>query len=263
MREVGVSERRACEVIELPRATHRRLSTKNDAELTQRIAALAHERRRFGYRRITALLQREGVTVNHKRVYRIYRKKNLQVRKRRRKKLRVFRQPLAPALRPNQRWSIDFVSDSLANGRRYRTFNVVDDFTRECLCIEADYSLPGKLVTRVLDRLLFLRGKPEHLVLDNGTEFTSTAMLSWSTKNNVRLEFIRPGKPIENAFVESFNGKFRDECLNENWFLDLAHARAEIDNWRHDYNSNRPHSALGYKTPQEFFHQFEFEEMSA
>ncbi len=263
MCEVGVSERHACDVIALPRATFRRKSVKNDGPLTERIVALAHERRRFGYRRITALLQREGSPVNHKRVYRIYSKENLQVRKRRRKKLRTFRQPLAPATRPNERWSLDFVSDSLANGRRFRTLNVVDDFTRECLCVEADFSMPGRMVTRVLDRLIFTRGKPAHLVMDNGPELTSSAMLSWSTQHNIHLEYIRPGKPIENAFVESFNGKFRDECLNENWFLDLAQARSVIEAWREDYNTYRPHSALGYKTPKEFANQFEPDELSA
>lgn len=262
--EVGVSERQACKLVGIPRATLRHKSQRaSDHELRERIRTIAHERRRFGYRRIAALLGREGEHANHKKVYRIYREENLQVRKRGRKKLRLFRKPLVPATRPNERWSLDFVSDSFASGRRYRTLNVVDDFTRECLAIEVDHSLSGERVARVLDRIIFERGKPECIVMDNGPELTSRAMLAWCTNTNINLEYIRPGKPIENAFVESFNGKFRDECLNENYFLDIIQARSEIESWRQDYNIRRPHSALGYLTPKEFARFWNHDQASA
>lgn len=197
------------------------------------------------------MLHRQGEEVNHKRVYRIYRQENLQVRKRAKRKVRLFRKPLAPARNPNQCWSLDFVSDSLVTGRRYRTLNVIDEFTRECLGIEVDFGLSGKRVARFLDQLVWANGKPDMLVLDNGPEFVSNAMLQWSTERNVALDFIRPGKPMENAFCESFNGKFRDECLNEHCFLDIEHARAVIEQWRDDYNCRRPHSSLGGLTPKE------------
>ena len=262
--EVGVSERQSCRIIGISRATLRHRSCrKDDHALRDRIRAIAHERRRFGYRRIAVLLNRIGGNTNHKRVYRIYCEENLQVRKRGKKKVRQPRKPLEQAIRPNERWSLDFVSDSLANSRRFRTLNVVDDFTRECLAIEVDHSLSGSRVTRVLDRLAFTRGKPDYIVMDNGPELTSRAMLAWCTAVNVIPEYIRPGKPIENAFVESFNGKFRDECLNENTFLDLASARSVIEHWREDYNASRPHSSLGYVTPQEFFDRWNQQAVSA
>lgn len=262
--EVGVSERRACQLVGIPRATKRHRSTKQDeSALRSKIVDLATARRRFGYRRITALLQREGETVNHKKVYRIYSEANLQVRKRTRKKIRLFRKPLEPARRPNERWSLDFVSDSLSNSRRFRTLNVVDECTRECLGIEVDFSLSGRRVARFLDQLIWCHGKPERIVLDNGPELTSVALLSWSTRNNVFLDFITPGKPMENAICESFNGRFRDECLNENWFLDLHHARATIEEWRDDYNRFRPHGSLGNLTPKEFARFLNKKEVSA
>jgi putative transposase len=262
--EVGISERHACELVGIPRATKRHKSQrKDDSALRTKIIDFATARRRFGYRRITWLLHRQGESVNHKRVYRIYCEEKLQVRKRTRKKLRLFRKPLEPATRPNQRWSLDFVSDSLTNSRRYRTLNVIDEFTRECLGIEVDFSLSGKRVARFLDRLIWTHGKPERLVLDNGPELTSNAMLSWSTDQNVFLDFIHPGKPMENAFCESFNGKFRDECLNENCFFDINHAREIIEAWRDDYNRRRPHSSLGNLTPKEFARFFGKREVSA
>lgn len=185
-------------------------------------------------------------------MYRIYREESLQVRKRRRKKERLFRKPLEPAKRPNERWSMDFVSDSLSTGRRFRTLNVVDECTRECLAIEVDFSLTGKRVVRVLDRLIWLNGKPASIVLDNGPEFTSAAVREWSENTGVNLDFIQPGKPMENAICESFNGKFRDECLNEGWFTGIEHARSIIAEWLTDYNSARPHGTLGNLTPKEF-----------
>lgn len=231
--------------------------------MRSKVIELASVRRRFGYRRITWLLQREGIRINPKRVYRIYCEENLHVRKRKRKKLRVFRKPLVPVERPNQRWSMDFVSDTIAIGRRFRTLNVIDDYTRECLAIEVAYNLPGERVTRVLNRLIFMHGKPEKIVLDNGPEFTGGAMLRWSAENNIELDFIRPGKPMENAICESFNGRFRDECLNETWFLDLEHAKGTIEDWRIDYNEARPHGSLNQLTPAEFANTVKVEELSA
>lgn len=263
-REVGVSERQATKELGLPRSTCRHKSTrKDDSDLRSKVVELASVRRRFGYRRITWLLQREGIRINPKRVYRIYCEENLQVRKRKRKKLKVFRKPLIPVERPNQRWSMDFVSDTIAIGRRFRTLNVIDDFTRECLAIEVAFSLPGERVTRVLNRLIYMHGKPEKIVLDNGPEFTGGAMLKWSSENNIELDFIRPGKPMENAICESFNGRFRDECLNETWFLDLEHAKGTIEDWRIDYNEARPHGSLNQLTPTEYANSVKVEELSA
>lgn len=262
--EAGTSERQACKSIGIARATQRHESQrKDDSELRSRIIDLAKARRRFGYERITWLLHQEGIRVNKKRVYRIYCQENLQVRKRRRKKIRLYRQPLEPATRPNQRWSLDFVSDSLATGRRFRTLNVIDEFTRECLAIEVDFSLPGKRVARVLDRLVWCHGKPERLVLDNGPEFTGNALLTWSTEQKIFLDFITPGKPMENAICESFNGRFRDECLNENWFLDIEQARATTEAWKDDYNCHRPHGSLGRVAPREFAKFFSEQKVSA
>lgn len=255
--EVGVSQRRAVQEIGIARSTHRHLSERqDDSELRSKIIDLAALRRRFGYRRITWMLQQDGNAINHKRVYRIYTEEGLQVRKRRRKKVRLFRKPLEPATRPNERWSMDFVSDSLANGRRYRTLNVVDECTRECLAIEVDFGLTGHRVARVLDQLIWCHGKPERIVIDNGPEFTSRALLTWSSKKNVFLDFIQPGKPMENAICESFNGRFRDECLNEHWFVDIEDARFIIEEWRQDYNTVRPHGSLGRMTPRDFSDSF-------
>lgn len=249
---MGISERKATKELGICRSTHRHKSRRRDeTEIRKKIVDLANARRRFGYRRITWLLQRAGEHINKKRVYRIYCEENLQVRKRRKKKVRLFRKPLEPARRPNQRWSMDFVSDSLSIGRRFRTLNVVDEFTRECLAIEVDFSLPGKRVARVLNRLIWLHGKPERIVLDNGPEFTGGAMLEWSTDTGVFLDFIQPGKPMENAICESFNGRFRDECLNESWFTGIDQARSIIEEWRDDYNRLRPHGSLGALTPKE------------
>lgn len=250
---MGVSERKATKEIGIAKSTVRYKSRRSDdSELRKQITDIASARKRFGYRRIHVMLQRAGEEVNHKRVYRIYCEEGLQVRKRRRKKERQFRKPLEPARSPNERWSMDFVSDSLATGRRFRTLNVVDECTRECLSIEVDFSLTGKRVARVLDRLIWLNGKPISIVLDNGPEFTSNALRTWSEKNDVKLDFIRPGKPMENAICESFNGKFRDECLNEGWFTDINHAKVIIEEWLKDYNTARPHGALGHLTPKEF-----------
>ena len=251
----GTSLRRACRVIGLSTATwryQRRTNATNVAVLA-RLQAHAAERARFGYRRLHIMLERDGLFVNHKRVHRIYRAAGLQVRRRRRKRLtRADRVPLPLPSRPLERWSMDFTVDTLADGRGFRTLNIVDDFTRECLAIEVDRSLPGLRVTRVLDRLHTAIGLPPAIVVDNGPEFAGRTLDAWAYARGVALRFIRPGKPIENAYVESFNGKFRDECLNEHWFLNLADAKAVIELWRIDYNTVRPHSSLDDATPQAF-----------
>jgi putative transposase len=217
---------------------------------------LAAERRRYGYRRLWVLLRREQFLVNHKRVYRLYREEGLMVRRRKRKRMGgAGRVATASACRRNQRWSMDFVADSLAAGRRIRVLTVVDDFTRECLATEVDTSLPGVRVARVLDRVGAQRGLPETITVDNGPEFAGRALDAWAYQHQVQLHFIQPGKPVQNAYIESFNGKLRDECLNEHWFGSLYQARAIVEGWRQDYNGVRPHSALGNLTPDQFAHQ--------
>jgi len=250
----GLAQRRACRLANLNFSTWQYRSIRQAASgLRRRIVELAGMRRRFGYRRIYILLRREGWQVNHKAVHRIYREEGLQERKRNRKRISpVDRQPIMLPGRVNERWSMDFVSDGLFNGSRFRTLNIVDDFSRECPVIEVDTSLPGTRVVRVLERLAETRGLPAAIVVDNGPELISKALDEWAYRNGVRLHFIEPGKPIQNAFVESFNGRFRDECLNEHWFTSLADARKTIEAWRIDYNTQRPHSSLGYATPEEF-----------
>jgi putative transposase len=248
------SERRACRLLGLSRSSCRYQPQRRDeGVLGQRLKELAAERRRFGYRRLGVLLRREGWAVNWKRVYRVYRQEHLQVGQRPRKRaVSLRRLPLALPSGPNERWSMDFMLDSLATGRRFRTLNVVDDYTRECLRIEVDTSLGGERVARVLEELSRHRGGPQVIVVDHGPEFTSQVLDRWAYRRGVKLHFIAPGKPAQNAYVESFNGKFRDECLNEHWFGDLEEAREKIETWRQDYNQQRPHSALGYRTPEEF-----------
>jgi putative transposase len=251
----GTSLRRACRVTGLSTSTWRyqgRPHALNDAVLA-RLHVHAAVRARFGYRRLHILLAREGFVVNHKRLHRLYRAAGLQVRRRRRKRLtRADRVPLPLPSRPLERWSMDFTVDTLADGRGFRTLNIVDDFTRECLAIEVDRSLPGLRVARVLDRLHAAIGLPHAIVVDNGPEFAGRTLDAWAYARGVALRFIRPGKPIENAYVESFNGKFRDECLNEHWFVSLAEAQAAIEDWRVDYNTVRPHSSLDGATPDQF-----------
>jgi len=250
-----MSQRQACSLIGISRNTLRWVSCKKaqDEALRVRMRELSEQRRRFGSPRIHVLLKREGFVVNHKRTERIYRAEGLSLRVRKRKKrAAVARIELPVPERPNQRWSMDFVQDQLADGRRFRTLTIVDSFTRECPALEVDTSIGGKRVARVLDRLAFLRGLPEAITIDNGPEFTSNALDEWAYRNNVKLDFIRPGKPIENAYIESFNGKFRDECLNDNWFLSLEDARKIIEAWRIDYNRHRPHSSLDNLTPMEY-----------
>lgn len=249
-----LSERRACHLAGLGRSSyHYRPRKVDECGLRERLKKLAGERRRYGYRRLMVLLKREGREVNHKRVYRLYREEGLSVRRRKGKRIgSAERQPLALPTQTNQRWSMDFVSDGLGDGRKFRSLNIVDDYSRECVAAEVDTSIPGGRVVRVLERLRDLRGLPEILVTDNGPEFAGQALDVWAYERGVQLHFIQPGKPIQNAFIESFNGKMRDECLNEHWFRSLSEARQTIEAWRRDYNEVRPHSSLGNRTPQEF-----------
>lgn len=246
--------RRACQVVGLGRSTHYyRSRAKDQRPLVMRIRELAEARRRFGYRRILILLRREGWRVNHKPVYRHYKDEDLAVRTKKRKKRTSHLRVLPPAATaPNQRWSMDFVRDTLDSGRPFRALTVVDQFTRECLAIHADFSLTGARVAGILDQVALDRGYPELITVDNGTEFWSKAMDSWAYRRRVRLDFIRPGRPVENAYIESFNGRLRDECLNLELFMDILDARRKLEAWRLDYNENRPHSAIGNLTPAEF-----------
>lgn len=220
--------------------------------LKQRLTELAHEKPRYGYRRLGVLLRREGEVINHKRVFRVYRAAGLCVRRRKRKRLVRAGQPEMAVSAANQQWAIDFVQDRLAGGRTIRVLTVVDTFTRECLALEVDTCLPSQRVTRALDRVIFERGRPESIRMDNGSELTSRHFLAWGVERRIMLNYIQPGKPVQNAYAESFNGKFRDECLNTNWFINLWQARRLIQLWRDEYNNQRPHSSLGYLTPQEF-----------
>jgi len=234
-------------------AVRYRRKRKDDAADRELIRTLAAERRRFGYRRVREMAKRRGRPMNLKKVYRLYREEGLAVRRRRgRKRALGTRAPLKQAHRPNEIWVLDFVSDVLATGRRFRVFNVEDQLTREGLGTEVDTSLPGKRVVRALDAIVAERGKPAMIVSDNGTELTSNAMLKWAEENGIEWHYIAQGKPQQNGFMESFNGKLRDECLNEHVFSSLAEARRIIEAWRIDYNTARPHSSLGYLTPEEF-----------
>lgn len=249
-----LSERRACGLLAVWRSSWRyRRRRCEEPLLREHLRELASQRRRFGYRRLHILLRREGWAVNHKRVYRLYREEGLAVRRRKRKRVAgLTRVPLDAPTRSNQGWSMDFLADALGSGRRFRVLTLVDDYTREALAIEVDTSLPGARVVRVLEQLQERGRVPEWIVCDNGPEFSGQALDQWAFAHGVRLHFITPGKPVENAYVESFNGKFRDECLNEHWFATVPEARRVIEAWRVDYNQARPHSALGYRTPEEF-----------
>lgn len=252
--ERSYSQRRACSLIGLDPKTYRYASIRpDDAGLRERLKTLASQRRRFGYRRLQILLRREGIAVNHKKLFRLYREERLTVRRRGgRKRALGTRAPMALPQDVNQRWSLDFISDSLADGRRFRILVVVDDFTRECLALVVDSSLTGSRVARELDELTWRRGRPLVIVSDNGTELTSRAILQWQEDRAVEWHYIAPGKPMQNGFVESLNGRLRDECLNEHLFRSLAAARIIIEDWRIDYNANRPHTSLGGLTPNEF-----------
>jgi putative transposase len=251
----GISERRACRLIGVSRTVlhYAARPEVSNAVVRSRMIALAAERRRFGYRRIHVMLRREGQCVNVKRVYRLYCQERLQVQRRRKRRgVAVERRPLAVPERPNQVWSIDFVSDSLETGRRIKCLTIVDDFTKEAVDIVLDHGISGQYVTRVLDAAARFRALPRTIRTDQGPEFTGKAMDAWAYQRGIELRLIEAGKPTQNAYVESFNGKFRDECLNEHWFRTLAEARAAVAAWRADYNQGRPHSALEYRTPAEF-----------
>ena len=251
--EHGLSQQRACRLVGIDHSVLRYRSRRpDDGPLRQRLRELAAVRRRFGYRRLGWLLVREGLRLNHKRLYRLYREEKLMVRRRGgRKRALGTRAPLQPVTHINQRWSLDFIGDTLSDGRRIRILCVVDDFSRECLACVVDTSLSGVRVVRELERLTNERATPDIIVSDNGTELTSAAVLQW-VPGRVNWHYIEPGKPVQNAFIESFNSRLRDECLNEHLFGSLDEARAIVDSWRQDYNHARPHSSLGKLTPSEF-----------
>src|SRR6202789_2818111 len=248
---MGLSERRACSIVSADRKMVRYRSCRPpDTEIRTQLRDLANERKRFGYRRLFVLLRQEGEPSGINRIYRLYREEGLTVRKRRaRRRAGGSRAPILVESKPNARWSVDFVHDQLACGRRLRILNIVDDVTRECLAAIPDTSISGRRVARELTVLIERRGKPGIIVSDNGTEFTSNAMFAWAQDNSVVWHFIAPGKPMQNGFCESFNGRMRDELLNETLFFDLDHARQAIGTWADDYNTARPHSSLDYQTP--------------
>ncbi len=256
--ERGLGITRACGLVGISRSLYGYRSGRPDCiQLRERLGELASEKRRYGYRRIHILLRREGWAINRKKTYRLYREAGLAVRRRRRKRIGPFeRKPLPKPTAVNQSWSMDFISDGLCDGRRLRCLAIVDDFSRECLVLEVDTSITGRRVVAVLERLADLRGLPLSITVDHGPEFEGQVLDTWAYQAGVRLNFIRPGKPIENAYIESFNGRFRDECLNEHWFLTMTHARYVIESWRIEYNTERPHSSLGNLTPEKFAQSF-------
>ncbi|WP_234844498.1 IS3 family transposase [Sinorhizobium meliloti] len=251
---MGLSERRACQIISADRKMVRYRSCRPpEVELRARLRDLANERRRFGYRRLFVLLKREGEPSGVNRIYRLYREEGLSVRKRKARRRAVgTRAPILVEAKANARWSLDFVHDQFACGRRFRVLNIVDDVTRECLAAIPDTSISGRRVARELTALLERRGKPNMIVSDHGTEFTSNAILTWSKEHKVEWHYIAPGKPMQNGYIESFNGRMRDELLNESLFFGLDHARSAIAEWADDYNHSRPHSSLGYQTPASY-----------
>ncbi len=232
-----VSERRACELNAMDRSSYRyEPRADRDSELREKLIELARQKPRWGYRRLGVLLERQGIMVNHKRLWRIYQEAGLGVRRRERKRVEGGKAGMPLLSRPNEEWSIDFVSDALANGRAIRILTVLDDFTKESLALEVDSCLSAPRVTRVLDQVIEQRGRPDTMRLDNGPEFTSRCFVAWAEARGIRLIYIQPGKPVQNSFIESFNGRFRDECLNANWFEHMIDARRKIETWRQDYN---------------------------
>lgn len=246
-----MSERKAFKIMQLNRSSGRYKSIRSgDGEIAERIKTLAFERKRFGYRRIYFLLRREGFFVNRKKIYRIYRTAGLSVPKRKsRKKALGTRMERQIVSRPNERWALDFVCDQLADGRRIKLMTVVDEYTRESLRVTVARSIKGSDVVKELEQIIAERGNPQEIQSDNGTEFTSNAVQQWAYKNDIEWKFIEPGKPVQNSYIESFNGRIRDECLNEHWFETPHEAKNLIKMWRRDYNEYRPHSSLRGMAP--------------
>ena len=252
--ELHLSERRVCRLLNINRTFKRYQSSKaeQDAVITDRLSELAALHRRYGYKRLHILLRREGFEINHKKTYRLYTEAGLCIRKRKKKCPSEKRGKPNTVETPNVRWSFDFVSDTLAIGRKFRVLTVIDEATRECLALEMDTSLTGTRVVNVLNRIAFFRGFPQEILTDNGPEFTSCALSEWTYDKKIQHIFIEPGKPVQNAYIESFNGKFREECLDSHWFKSISDARMIIESWRKDYNTIRPHSSLGGLTPSEY-----------
>ena len=259
MGEDGLSERRACKLMGMDRSSYRyEPRPDRNVELREKLVELARQKPRYGYRRLQALLERRGWKVNHKRLERLYRQEHLAVRRLKRKRLIRPAAPMTQVQRANQEWSMDFLMDGLASGRAIRVLTVVDSHTRECLAIEVDSCLSSRRVTRVLEWVIEQRGLPEALRCDNGPEFTSRHFLAWCEERKIQLIHIQPGRPMQNGRVESFNGRLRDECLNANWFVTLRETQQKVERWRCEYNHHRPHSSLGYRTPDEFARQGPF-----
>ena len=259
MGRFGVSQTKACRFFGLSRSTsyYKAKKSPEDEKIIQRMKELVEKKRSWGMPTIHSRLRLEGIKINHKRTYRLYRLAGLSLKVRKRKKRASTRRlELPQAARPNERWAMDFVHDTLGNGMKFRMLGIIDTFTKECLHIETDSSINGKRVTRCLDWLVLTRGKPKAITVDNGPEFAGKALDKWAYEHDVLLDFIRPGKPVENAFIESFNGRFRQECLNQHYFKSVLEARFEIQNWRRDYNEFRPHSSLKGLTPSQFSTNF-------
>ncbi len=247
-----VSQRRVCELLGVAESSCRYESRRSDEELRERLVAVAREKPRWGYRRLQIALERGGMHVNHKRIYRVYREAGLTVRRRKRKRLLRAGAAQPAVTGPNQEWALDFVHDAAESGRKFRVLSVLDVYTRECLVLEVDTSFASRRVTRELEKVIAERGTPWAMRCDNGPEFTSRHFLAWCVERKIELVHIEPGKPVQNAFVESFQGRLREECLNASWFRNLFEARVKIAAWRKEYNEERPHSSLGYLTPREF-----------
>jgi putative transposase len=250
--EYAFSERRACLLMTLAVSSYRYRSRRCDEELRVRLVELAREKPRYGYRRLHVLLRRSGEVVNHKRVHRVYREAGLSIRRKKRKHCVRIGKPLQSWTAANQEWALDFVHDAVACGRAIRVLSVVDAYTRECLALAVDTSFASRRVTRVLEQIISQRGRPARIRCDNGPELTSRHFLAWCVERQIELVHIQPGKPTQNAHVESFHGRLREECLNVSWFENLFDARGKITAWQKEYNEERPHSSLGYLTPQEF-----------
>ncbi len=247
-----VSQRRICGLLNVAESSQRYVSRRNDEELKTKLLEAAREKPRWGYRRLQLVLEQKGIRANHKRVYRVYREVGLLIRRRRRKRLlrAGFVRPMVTGA--NQEWALDFVHDAAESGRKFRVLSVIDVYTRECLALEVDTSFASRRVTRELEKIVAERGAPEAIRCDNGPEFTSRHFLAWALERKIELVHIEPGKPVQNAHVESFHGKLRDECLNASWFGNLFDARLKIAAWKEEYNEERPHSSLGYVAPKEF-----------